>query len=150
MIVPNVFFRDVDQEVFEDDPEEYIRRDMEGSGKASTPLRAYPYPSPHSLISQELALLVLPPVLNLFIYSFSLFLIPVLSFTSLLARCADVDTRRRAASDLVQALSKYWEEPVTQLFMQRVEFQIKVGKLSEAWVPGLSFLSFLSTTATAV
>ena len=29
--MPNIEFRDVDAETFEDDPEEYIRRDMEGS-----------------------------------------------------------------------------------------------------------------------
>ena len=32
VIVPNLTMREVDQEVFEDDPEEYIRRDIEGSG----------------------------------------------------------------------------------------------------------------------
>ena len=33
VIVPNMEFRDADEEEFEDNPEEYIRRDIEGSGK---------------------------------------------------------------------------------------------------------------------
>jgi exportin-2 (importin alpha re-exporter) len=32
VIVPNLFFREGDEEIFEDNAEEYIRRDMEGSG----------------------------------------------------------------------------------------------------------------------
>ena len=32
VIVPNLMLRAVDLEVFEDDPDEYIRRDIEGSG----------------------------------------------------------------------------------------------------------------------
>jgi exportin-2 (importin alpha re-exporter) len=50
IIVPNMFFRDSDEEIFEDNPEEYIRKDIEGS---------------------------------------------------------DIDTRRRAACDLVRGLCKY-------------------------------------------
>ncbi|EDO41297.1 predicted protein [Nematostella vectensis] len=59
VIVPNMEFRDEDEEVFEDNPEEYIRRDIEGS---------------------------------------------------------DVDTRRRAACDLVRGLSKFHEQPVIAIF----------------------------------
>ncbi|EDQ90557.1 uncharacterized protein MONBRDRAFT_35084 [Monosiga brevicollis MX1] len=59
VIVPNVMFRPEDEEIFSDNPEEYIRRDIEGS---------------------------------------------------------DIDTRRRAASDLVRGLCKFWEEPVTSIF----------------------------------
>ncbi|XP_031553352.1 exportin-2-like [Actinia tenebrosa] len=59
VIVPNMEFRDEDEEIFEDNPEEYIRRDIEGS---------------------------------------------------------DVDTRRRAACDLVRGLSKFHEQPVTAIF----------------------------------
>ena len=33
VIVPNMQLRDSDQEIFEVDPEEYIRRDIEGSGQ---------------------------------------------------------------------------------------------------------------------
>jgi len=55
VVVPNVEFRQADEEVFEDNPEEFIRRDIEGS---------------------------------------------------------DVDTRRRAASDLVKALCRFSEEKV--------------------------------------
>ena len=31
VIVPNMMFRDADEELFEDNPEEYIRKDIEGS-----------------------------------------------------------------------------------------------------------------------
>lgn len=64
VIVPNMEFRDADEEAFEDNPEEYIRRDMEGS---------------------------------------------------------DIDTRRRAACDLVRALSKSFEGPVITNFSQYVQ-----------------------------
>lgn len=64
VIVPNIQFRTADEELFEDNPEEYIRRDIEGS---------------------------------------------------------DVDTRRRAACDLVQALCKSFEGPVIQNFSQYVQ-----------------------------
>lgn len=57
VIIPNLTLRDVDEELFEDDPEEYIKRDIEGS---------------------------------------------------------DVETRRRAACDLVKALSKYLEAELVE------------------------------------
>ncbi|GCB70322.1 hypothetical protein scyTo_0001247 [Scyliorhinus torazame] len=59
VIVPNMEFRAADEEAFEDNSEEYIRRDLEGS---------------------------------------------------------DIDTRRRAACDLVRGLCKYFEGPVTAIF----------------------------------
>lgn len=59
VILPNIEFRQSDEELFEDNAEEYIRRDIEGS---------------------------------------------------------DVDTRRRAACDLVKALSKSFEAPMTEIF----------------------------------
>ena len=59
VILPNIEFRQSDEELFEDNAEEYIRRDIEGS---------------------------------------------------------DVDTRRRAACDLVKALSKSFEAPITDIF----------------------------------
>uniref|UniRef100_A0A3Q3JW21 Exportin-2 n=1 Tax=Monopterus albus TaxID=43700 RepID=A0A3Q3JW21_MONAL len=59
VIVPNMEFRSADEEAFEDNPEEYIRRDLEGS---------------------------------------------------------DIDTRRRAACDLVRGLCKFFEGPVTAIF----------------------------------
>lgn len=64
VIVPNIQLRQADEELFEDNPEEYIRRDIEGS---------------------------------------------------------DVDTRRRAACDLVQALSKSFEGPVIQNFSTYIQ-----------------------------
>ena len=63
VVIPNMEFRKADEEQFEDNPEEYIRRDLEGS---------------------------------------------------------DVDTRRRAACDLVRGLIKFAEQPVTQIFSQYV------------------------------
>ncbi|TNN85626.1 Exportin-2 [Liparis tanakae] len=59
VIVPNMEFRSADEETFEDNSEEYIRRDLEGS---------------------------------------------------------DIDTRRRAACDLVRGLCKFFEGPVTTIF----------------------------------
>lgn len=59
VIVPNMEMRDVDVELFEDNAEEYIRRDLEGS---------------------------------------------------------DVDTRRRAACDLVKGLSRHFEAKITAIF----------------------------------
>jgi exportin-2 (importin alpha re-exporter) len=59
VVIPNMEFRASDEELFEDNPEEYIRRDIEGS---------------------------------------------------------DVDTRRRAACDLVRALSRYFEAKMTEIF----------------------------------
>lgn len=59
VIIPNLTLRDTDVEQFEDDPEEYVKRDIEGS---------------------------------------------------------DVDTRRRAACDLVQALCKFQETQLVAVF----------------------------------
>lgn len=63
IVIPNLFLRDSDIEIFEDNPEEYIRKDIERS---------------------------------------------------------DVDTRRRAASDLVQALSSQFEKQIVAIFSQYV------------------------------
>lgn len=56
-------FAEIDEELFEDNPEEYMRRDIEG---------------------------------------------------------ADVDTRRRAACDLVKVLAQHFDEQVSQIFSQFV------------------------------
>lgn len=56
-------FRESDEELFEDNPEEYIRRDIEGS---------------------------------------------------------DIDTRRRAACDLVKSLSRFFEAQITEVFGQYI------------------------------
>ncbi|KAK3727815.1 hypothetical protein QZH41_008254 [Actinostola sp. cb2023] len=74
VIVPNMEFRDEDEEIFEDNPEEYIRRDIEGS---------------------------------------------------------DVDTRRRAACDLVRGLSKYHEQHVTAIFHHYVMVLLDQYKVSK-------------------
>lgn len=68
VIIPNMEFRTSDEELFEDNPEEYIRRDIEGS---------------------------------------------------------DVDTRRRAACDLVKVLSRYFEEKMMQIFGQYVQAMLQ-------------------------
>ncbi|XP_054162463.1 exportin-2-like [Oppia nitens] len=68
IIVPNMEFRVSDEELFEDNPEEYIRRDIEGS---------------------------------------------------------DVDTRRRAACDLVKSLSRYFEKEMTQVFSQYIQLMLQ-------------------------
>ncbi|KFM61402.1 Exportin-2, partial [Stegodyphus mimosarum] len=68
VIIPNMEFRDSDEELFEDNPEEYIRRDIEGS---------------------------------------------------------DVDTRRRAACDLVKALARHFEAKITSVFSAYVNAMLQ-------------------------
>lgn len=63
-IIPNLTFRNIDEEAFEDDPEEYVKRDIEGS---------------------------------------------------------DIDTRRRAACDLVQSLSKFLEAQLIEIFGRYID-----------------------------
>eukprot|EP00096_Caligus_rogercresseyi_P000645 TRINITY_DN11117_c0_g1_i1.p1 TRINITY_DN11117_c0_g1~~TRINITY_DN11117_c0_g1_i1.p1 ORF type:complete len:974 (-),score=386.32 TRINITY_DN11117_c0_g1_i1:7-2928(-) len=69
IIVPNMEMREVDVEIFEDNPEEYIRRDLEGS---------------------------------------------------------DLETRRRAACDLVKGLSRYFEPQITEIFGAYVKTMLDV------------------------
>ncbi|XP_036346077.1 exportin-2-like [Rhagoletis pomonella] len=69
VVIPNLDFRQSDEELFEDSPEEYIRRDIEGS---------------------------------------------------------DIDTRRRAACDLVKTLSQNFEAKIFAMFGQYLE--ILLGK----------------------
>ncbi|XP_038218626.1 exportin-2 [Zerene cesonia] len=68
VVIPNMEFRESDMELFEDNPEEYVRRDIEGS---------------------------------------------------------DVDTRRRAACDLVRTLAQHYEEKIMAIFGQYVELMLK-------------------------
>jgi len=68
IIVPNMELRECDVELFEDNPDEFIRRDLEGS---------------------------------------------------------DVDTRRRAACDLVKGLSRHFEEKITQIFGSYVQTMLQ-------------------------
>ena len=81
-IVP-LFLTASDEELFEDKPEEYIRRDIEGS---------------------------------------------------------DVDTRRRAACDLVKVLSRYFEEKMMQIFGQYVQvwIQLKITGLCVYCFPSVA------------
>ncbi|KAJ0171405.1 hypothetical protein K1T71_012955 [Dendrolimus kikuchii] len=72
VIIPNMEFRESDMELFEDNPEEYVRRDIEGS---------------------------------------------------------DVDTRRRAASDLVKVLAYHYEDKMMNIFGQYV--QLMLSKYAE-------------------
>ncbi len=68
VIVPNMQFREADQELFEDNPEEYLRRDLEGS---------------------------------------------------------DIGTRRHSACNLVRALCRYFEAPVTALFSSYITVMLQ-------------------------
>lgn len=68
VIIPNMTFREQDEELFEDDPDEYVGRDLEGS---------------------------------------------------------DVDTRRRAACDLVQALSRFLEPQLIEIFGRYMQEMFK-------------------------
>ncbi|XP_014473993.1 PREDICTED: exportin-2 isoform X1 [Dinoponera quadriceps] len=68
VIIPNMEFRESDNELFEDNPEEYIRRDIEGS---------------------------------------------------------DIDTRRRAACDLVKVLSKYFEMKIMEIFGAYIQIMLQ-------------------------
>ncbi|KAK9304581.1 hypothetical protein QLX08_004022 [Tetragonisca angustula] len=78
VIIPNMEFRETDNELFEDNPEEYIRRDIEGS---------------------------------------------------------DVDTRRRAACDLVKVLSKYFEAKIMEIFGAYIQVMLQnyAEKPAENW-----------------
>lgn len=78
VIIPNMEFRETDNELFEDNPEEYIRRDIEGS---------------------------------------------------------DVDTRRRAACDLVKVLSKYFEGKIMEIFGAYIQVMLQnyADKPAENW-----------------
>lgn len=68
VIIPNLTLRETDHELFEDDPEEYVKRDIEGS---------------------------------------------------------DVDTRRRAACDLVQSLCKFQESQLIEVFGRFIESMLE-------------------------
>lgn len=68
VVIPNMQFRTSDEELFEDNPEEFIRRDIEGS---------------------------------------------------------DIDTRRRAACDLVRSLSRYFEPQITAIFGQYIQTMLQ-------------------------
>ncbi|KAL7294315.1 hypothetical protein TKK_0012326 [Trichogramma kaykai] len=78
VIIPNMEFRESDHELFEDNPEEYIRRDIEGS---------------------------------------------------------DVDTRRRAACDLVKVLSKYFEDKIMEIFGSYIDAMLQkyVSNPTQNW-----------------
>lgn len=75
VIIPNLTLRDIDLELFEDDPEEYVKRDIEGS---------------------------------------------------------DVDTRRRAACDLVQSLCKFQEVQLIEIFGEFIEKMLKNSETDRA------------------
>ncbi|KAL7018978.1 hypothetical protein ACKWTF_010969 [Chironomus riparius] len=72
VIVPNMDFRNSDEELFEDNPEEYIRKDIEGS---------------------------------------------------------DIDTRRRAVSDLLRTLSQKFEAKIIELFSQYLNMLLERYKV---------------------
>lgn len=70
--MPFIFILDLDEELFEDNPEEYIRRDIEGS---------------------------------------------------------DVDTRRRAACDLIKVLGKSFEQEIEKIFGAYVRVRLLYCKI---------------------
>lgn len=78
VIIPNIEFKASDHELFENNPEEYIRRDIEGS---------------------------------------------------------DVDTRRRAACDLVKVFSKYFEDKIIEIFGSYIQVMLQSykNKPEENW-----------------
>merc|ERR1719419_2106444 len=76
IIIPNIQLRECDIELFEDNPEEYIRRDLEGS---------------------------------------------------------DVDTRRRAACDLVKGLSRFFEPQITSTFGSYIQTMLQDYNSSRNW-----------------
>lgn len=93
VILPNLTLRDIDQELFEDDPEEYVKRDIEGS---------------------------------------------------------DIDTRRRAACDLVQALCKFQEIRLIEIFGRFIEDMLKKCEENKAANWKLKDLSIFLYSALAI
>ncbi|KAL2737733.1 exportin-2 [Vespula squamosa] len=93
VIIPNMEFRDSDAELFEDNPEEYIRRDIEGS---------------------------------------------------------DVDTRRRAACDLVKVLSKYFEAKIMEIFGAYIQVMLQnyAEKPTENWRSKDAAIYLITSSAT--
>ncbi|XP_015180909.1 PREDICTED: exportin-2 [Polistes dominula] len=93
VIIPNMEFRDSDGELFEDNPEEYIRRDIEGS---------------------------------------------------------DVDTRRRAACDLVKVLSKYFEAKIMEIFGAYIQVMLEnyAAKPTENWRSKDAAIYLVTSSAT--
>lgn len=93
VIIPNLTFRDIDEELFEDDPEEYVRRDIEGS---------------------------------------------------------DVDTRRRAACDLVQVLCKFQEVQLIDIFGRFIQDMLKKYEENRTTNWKLKDLAIFSYSALAI
>jgi len=92
VIVPNMEMRECDVEMFEDNAEEFIRRDLEGS---------------------------------------------------------DVDTRRRAACDLVKGLSRHFEEKITGIFGTYVQTMLANYNANPAnWKPKDAAMYLVTSLAT--
>jgi len=92
VIVPNMEMRECDVEMFEDNPEEFIRRDLEGS---------------------------------------------------------DVDTRRRAACDLVKGLSRHFEEKITGIFGNYVQTMLANYNANPSnWKPKDAAMYLVTSLAT--
>ncbi|XP_049879838.1 exportin-2 [Pectinophora gossypiella] len=93
VVIPNMEFRESDMELFEDNPEEYVRRDIEGS---------------------------------------------------------DVDTRRRAACDLVKTLAQHYEDKMMTIFGQYVQLMLsKYGEAGGAAWRGKDTALYLVTSLAA-
>lgn len=125
----DVFFwlTDEDEELFEDNPEEYIRRDIEGSGKfpfffftefyfgvtvMTTCIEIFKKMMKHSHYKEMILVQDLFPFSGIYLNHALLFL--------------DIDTRRRAACDLVRGLCKFHEQPVIAIFSQYVGAMLQV------------------------
>lgn len=93
VVIPSITLRDSDAEMFEDNPQEYIKRDIEGSDRYTLLLLVYYYCN--------------------IVYNNVTFL----SFlTSLPLMPHRSNTRRRAATELVKGLRKHYEETVSGIF----------------------------------
>ncbi|CAA3004933.1 exportin-2, partial [Olea europaea subsp. europaea] len=93
VVIPNSTLREADDELFEDDPEEYVKRDIEGS---------------------------------------------------------DIDTRRRAACDLVQALCKFQETRLIEVFGQFIGGMLEKYRADAAVHWKLKDLSIFLYSAMAI
>lgn len=93
VVVPNMQFREADEELFEDNPEEYLRRDLEGS---------------------------------------------------------DIGTRRHSACNLVRALCRFFEAPVTAIFSGYITAMVQkyAENPGENWKQKDAALYLISAIAT--
>ena len=90
---------EVDEELFEDNPIEYIRRDLEGSGMESTNIIKKKRER-EKMCSKSIK-----------IYTYK-----------------DTDTRRRAAADFIRGLMERYESQTTQIITKYITYFLEVKK----------------------